>query len=509
MTATMTPARPDTRTGRDGFAGLLHAEWTKFSTVRGWVLGMAATAVAIVVVGLIGTGASNLGSAASTVPIADDGRAVTDNFYFVHQSLTGDGSITVPVSLSGRIDGTSEPQVVPWAKAGLIVKDSLTQGSAYAAIMVTGSHGVRMQDNYFHDVAGLAGATSADAPRWLRLVRSGDLITGYDSSDGSRWTRVGTARLTGLASTAQIGMFASSPMTMSEGDNGASFNPAVGIGTFGSVGVTGGWTSGPWKGEKVGRDAGASGSYSNTLTGGFTESNGAFTVTGAGDIAPAVAGTGPMYTLENFLVGAFAGLIVLIVIGTSFITSEYRFGLIHTTFAASPRRGRVLMAKSVVLGSVAFGTGVLGAAVAVLIGPGQARSHGFAVIPVPMITELRVIVGTGLLLAVAAIFALAVGALLRRSATAATLVIAVIILPYVLAVSRVLPTVPSEWLLRVSPAAGFSVQQSLQRYDQVLTTYTPAAGYYPLAPWVGFAVLCVYTAIALAAATIVLRRRDA
>ena len=56
-----------------------------------------------------------------------------------------------------------QPGLQPWAKAGLIVKASTTQGSAYAAIMVTGGHGVRMQYDYTHDVAGPTAA-SASAP---------------------------------------------------------------------------------------------------------------------------------------------------------------------------------------------------------------------------------------------------------------------------------------------------------------------------------------------------------
>ena len=40
-----------------------------------------------------------------------------------------------------------------WAKAGLIIKENLTQGSAYAAIMVAADHGVRMQWNYTGDTA--------------------------------------------------------------------------------------------------------------------------------------------------------------------------------------------------------------------------------------------------------------------------------------------------------------------------------------------------------------------
>ena len=96
-------------------------------------------------------------------------------------------------------------------KAGIIIKQGTRQGSAYAAMMVTGSHGVRMQYDYTRDVAGLPGAVSAASPRWLRLTRSGDTITGYDSADGVNWVQVGTATLAGLPSTVQVGLFATSP----------------------------------------------------------------------------------------------------------------------------------------------------------------------------------------------------------------------------------------------------------------------------------------------------------
>ena len=54
---------------------------------------------------------------------------------------------------------------------------------------------------------------SAASPRWLRLTRSGDTLTGYESADGTHWTEVGTARLAGLPATVQVGLFVASPAT--------------------------------------------------------------------------------------------------------------------------------------------------------------------------------------------------------------------------------------------------------------------------------------------------------
>ena len=94
---------------------------------------------------------------------------MTDSFYFVHQPLAGNGSITVRVtSLTGarRRAGPAGPQpgLVPWSKAGIIIKASTSQGSAYAAMMVTGGNGVRMQWNYTGDTP----ACPAPSPRPAR-----------------------------------------------------------------------------------------------------------------------------------------------------------------------------------------------------------------------------------------------------------------------------------------------------------------------------------------------------
>ncbi len=105
------------------------------------------------------------------------------------------------------------PGLEPWSKGGLIVKASTAQGSAYAAVLVSGDHGVRMQYDYTQDIAGPAGPSRAASPRWLRLTRAGDTITGYASADGTHWTQVGTATLPGLPATVQAGLFATSPPT--------------------------------------------------------------------------------------------------------------------------------------------------------------------------------------------------------------------------------------------------------------------------------------------------------
>ncbi len=114
------------------------------------------------------------------------------------------------------------------------------------------------------------------------------------------------------------------------------------------------------------------------------------------------------------------------------------------------------------------------------------------------------IVGTAALLAVTAVLALALGALFRRSAAAVITAIALVLLPQVLATASVIPSSAAQWLLRVTPAAGFAIQQSIPAYPQVEDRYIPALGYYPLPPLGEFAVMCAYAAVAAD-----LRGRDA
>ncbi|MFB7949683.1 hypothetical protein ACFC6L_32790 [Kitasatospora phosalacinea] len=612
------------------FRLILRAEWTKLRTVPGWVATVAGALLAILAVGLLGTAATNPNPGRTELPVGPGGEAVNDSFSFVHRELSGDGTLTVPVLGLTSVNaqgphGSSPGPVAEWAKAGIIVKAGLDQGSTYAAVTATGAHGVRWQHDYTHDAAGRPGRPTDAAPQWLRLTRTGDTVTGYDSADGEHWTRIGTARLPGLPRTAQVGLFTTSPETTEDTTTGTGLTPAVATGRFGPPVLSGGWTENPggpggldgsggsgsldspvdpgssggsggidspvgtvgtgnsvgsggpgspvgpgssgspgssggtdspvgtvgtgnsvgsgvsgspvgpgsldgsggsggldspggsgdpgggWTGSLVGTDAGTSGSYLPGAAGGYARDAAGFTVTGAGDIAavvggPALAGG---RVVENFLVGTFAGLTALAVVATGSATVEYRRGLIALTLAAGPRRGLLPLAKALPLAGAALLVGTAAAALAVPLGTAWSTAHGFPVAAVPDAVVLRVVLGTGLLLAAATVLALALGLLLRRAAPAIAATVAGLVLPYLLATSGTLPTGASEWLLRVTPAAGFAIQQSLPRLPQVFTLYTPASGYYPLPPWTGLAVLTAWAAAALLAATFLIRRRDA
>lgn len=214
-------------------------------------------------------------------------------------------------------------------------------------------------------------------------------------------------------------------------------------------------------------------------------------------------------TIEQSLAGAFIGLIAIVVVAAMFFTAEYRRGLIRTTLAATPQRGAVLAAKAIVIGAVTFAVGLLAATVAIAVGVPLATSKGQVVLPVPGLTEIRVVVGMAAMLAVVAVFATALGAVVRRSAAAISAVVITVVLPFLLVALNVFPANIGAWVMRLTPAAGLAIQQSIPTYPQVTNAVDPVRGIYPLPPFAGLAVACCWAAAALVLALVLLRRRDA
>lgn len=443
--------------------------------------------------------------ACPSAPIGPDSQAVTDDFYFVHEALPAGGSITAQVTgLAGEFPsgqgGPGSPGAMvsatqPWAKAGIMIKASTTRGSAYAAMLVTGSNGVRMQWDYTGDAAGLPGNASPSSPRWLRLVRSGSVVSGYDSLNGTTWTLVGSYDVHGLPATrtAQVGLFAASPSQQSDSkafstSQGYYDGATLATGTFGHVSVPG--ASGAWTGTAIGSSNGRvvpgmpNPSRGTVFNGSYHQvGTASFTVIGSGDIGPDVPGgpDGIGGSAQFVLIGVFVALIAVIIVAALFIAAEYRRAMIRMTFAATPSRWRVLAAKSVVIFLATFVVGLIAAGITLPLGLHVLRSGGAPIDPIPTPTEVRMVVGTALLLAVSAVLALAIATMARRSALAIVAVIVVIFIPYLLAsANHLLSTPAQEWLLRVLPVAAFSVQQAYPAYHQVIAPYTPANGYYPL-----------------------------
>lgn len=525
---TVVSSQPRLRSHKGDFIAALRAEWTKFRTVRGWVVGMALTAGLLVLFAYLtangmhsGTcttgrgGAPTCGTGHPYVPTGPGGEAVADSYYIVGEQLTGDATLTVRVtSLTGVTSsgsanappslGQTRPGLSAWSKAGIMVTAGNRPGATYAAVMATPGHGVRFQYDYTHDVAGLEGAPSPRSPRWLRLTRRGNRLTGYDSRNGRDWQRIGTATLGPLPGSARIGLFVTSPVTL---DGLAT----MATGAFDHVTLSAHAGAAALHGQAVGH--GHSNFYGTLGQGGYHRKSSGFVIRGSGDIAPAI--TAPGDTAANILLQPLVVVLLMIVIvATLCITGEYRRGLIRTTFAAIPSRTDALVAKALVVGLVAFTAGAAAAAVAIPLGEHLVTTNGNYLFPSDLATQLRMILGCGALLGLTAVAVLATGAVLRTTAATVSAGIIAFVLPVILAVPFVQGGsggTPSwaEWLLRASPSAGVAVFGALPRSATVSYPYTLGNGYFPLSPGGGLAVLAAWAFGLMLIASLLLRRRDA
>ncbi|WP_419996179.1 ABC transporter permease [Streptomyces boninensis] len=530
MTSRSPAYRSSLPPGRDSFFRLLRAEFTKLHSVRRWLIVLLAAAVVSVALSLL---VSNSGPGNNIADVAETGPrggAVVDRFRFVHQPLTGDGEIVARVvSLKGK--GPSrpeedEPTTVSWAKAGVMIKDGTKPGSSYAALMATHDHGVRLQWDFTED---RAGSSSAAGGRWLKLVRKSTTLTGYESADGRSWQRVGQITVPGLPRTAQLGLFVASPdrysLKRAFGSVSEGMSPSRATGVFDQVTVNGAAPSpGSWSGGLVGKPPTApvptgpgsddreraAAKEMTELAGSNSQSGGRITITGSGDVAPDTFGGGD--NLGQSLAGSWVALMAFAALGALFVTSEYRRGMIRTTLTASPRRGRVLLAKAAVVGGVSFAVALPATAIGFSLAQSRMRDKGWAppVYPHFSLTEgpgLRAVLGTAALLALVAVLAMAAGALLRHSAGAITGVIVLMLLPLIL--GSALPLDLIQWVFRLTPTAAFSVQQGLPHYDQLSRPCMPENSCYPLPSYGGLGVLAAWAAIVLVLAIWRLRRRDA
>jgi regulation of enolase protein 1 (concanavalin A-like superfamily) len=80
-------------------------------------------------------------------------------------------------------------------------------------MLVSAAKGVAMQWRPATGGESLNATGSSSAPpRWVRLVRSGDTITGYESSDGGTWTPVSSQTIS-MATDVYVGLAVTSHTT--------------------------------------------------------------------------------------------------------------------------------------------------------------------------------------------------------------------------------------------------------------------------------------------------------
>ena len=110
---------------------------------------------------------------------------VADQFHFAYQAITGDATVVARVQSLTNTDD--------WAKAGVMIRESLTAQSRHAMVVVSAAQGRAFQRrDQTGEYSSHTSGGSGTAPVWLRLVRAGDLFTAYRSADGTSWTQIGS-----------------------------------------------------------------------------------------------------------------------------------------------------------------------------------------------------------------------------------------------------------------------------------------------------------------------------
>ena len=123
----------------------------------------------------------------------------SDQFHFAYKRLANLGSITARVVSLTNTD--------PWAKAGVMIRDSLVPGSAHAMVVVTPDNGVSFQRRLItNNDSESTTQTGITAPQWVRLTRSGNTFTAEYSANGNNWEAVGDPLTINMSVDTYIGL---------------------------------------------------------------------------------------------------------------------------------------------------------------------------------------------------------------------------------------------------------------------------------------------------------------
>jgi ABC-2 type transport system permease protein len=195
------------------------------------------------------------------------------------------------------------------------------------------------------------------------------------------------------------------------------------------------------------------------------------------------------------LSGVMFAVVAFGVLGVLVTSGEYSTGMIRASLTAVPRRLPVLWGKLAVFAGVIFPVSLIASFISFFIGQAVLSSHHIGVsITAP--DALRSIVGAALYITVAGMIGVALGALFRNTAAGiATFAGVFFVIP---PLASLLPFSVSSHLTPYLPSNAGAVLWGGPQ--------TAANG---LAPWTGFALLCGYAAVLIAAAAWRLRRSDA
>ncbi len=108
----------------------------------------------------------------------------SDRFHYAYSYLKGDGEIYTKVD---HIDPTHK-----WVKVVIMIRETKAANSKYIGVGITPGDGTFLlkRTKTGESTAASGGDKDARVPYWVKLVRHGDIFTGYLSENGTQWTKI-------------------------------------------------------------------------------------------------------------------------------------------------------------------------------------------------------------------------------------------------------------------------------------------------------------------------------
>jgi ABC-2 type transport system permease protein len=197
------------------------------------------------------------------------------------------------------------------------------------------------------------------------------------------------------------------------------------------------------------------------------------------------------------LAGVYFAQVAAVAFGVLAICSEYAAGTIRTTFAANPRRREVLAAKAAIVGGLVLCAAALAAVASFYIGQAILRTNGYNAangFTTPALGDadtLRKVAIAAAYPVILALLSLGVAAILRNTATAISLLLGLLFVPWI--VGGLLPEDLGYAIEKASPMVGIAAQEHGA----------------PIGPWAGIGVTVAWTVAALVVALWLVARRNA
>jgi ABC-2 type transport system permease protein len=203
---------------------------------------------------------------------------------------------------------------------------------------------------------------------------------------------------------------------------------------------------------------------------------------------------GDRHPLDVALAGVNLSQLPIAVLGVLVITGEYATGMIRASFLAVPRRLPVLWAKAAVYAVVTFVLMLPAVWIAFYASQAVLRHHHILEIAASHGGVARAVTGGAVYLVLVAVFALALGAIVRNTAAGISLFAALFFV-----IPPLLNILPSSWNNAINPYLPSEAGRSI---------FSLTHDAHSLAPGPGLALFAGYTTLAIAIAAALLVRRD-